>query len=162
VAGMRVLPFERDGDGFKPAERWDAGAVAMSSTHDLPPVAGWWRGTDIVARAELGQYADGGSGEIAQREADRGRLWQAVGAGPVPEETGPVVDAALRFVARSPSRLALLPLEDALGLEHQPNLPGTIDEYPNWRRRLRRPAGEALAVPDVAARLAAIRRERQR
>jgi len=162
VAGMRVLWFEREGDGFKPAERWDAGAVAMSSTHDLPPVAGWWHGTDIAARAELGQYADGGSGEMAQREADRGRLWQAVGAGPVPEETGPVVDAALRFVARSPSRLALVPLEDVLGLEQQPNLPGTIDEYPNWRRRLLRPAGTALAEPEVAARLAAIRRERQR
>jgi 4-alpha-glucanotransferase len=134
----------------------------MSSTHDLPPVAGWWRGTDIAARTELGQYEDGGAAERAQRAADRARLWQAIGAGPVPEEAGPVVDAALRFVARSPSRLALLPLEDALGLEQQPNLPGTIDEYPNWRRRLDRPAGEALADPAVAARIAAIRRERQR
>jgi 4-alpha-glucanotransferase len=162
VAGMRVLPFERDGDGFKPAERWDVGAVAMSSTHDLPPVAGWWLGTDIAARAELGQYDDGGAAEMAQRLVDRGRLWQAVGAGPVPEETGLVVDSALRFVARSPSRLALVPLEDALALEQQPNLPGTIDEYPNWRQRLDRTAGEALAEPAVAARLAAIRRERQR
>lgn len=162
VAGMRVLWFEREGDGFKPAEHWDAGAVAMSSTHDLPPVAGWWRGTDIAARAELGQYADGGAAEMARREADRGRLWQAVGTGPEPEDTGPVADAALRFVARSPSRLALIPLEDALALERQPNLPGTIDEYPNWRRRLDRPAGEALAEPTVAARLAEIRRERQR
>jgi len=162
VAGMRVLAFERDGDGFKPAERWDAGAVAMSSTHDLPPVAGWWRGADIAARAELRQYADGGAAERTQRAADREKLWQAVGTGPEPEETGPVLDAALRFVARSPSRLALLPLEDVLGLEHQPNLPGTIDEYPNWRRRLHRPAGEALAVPAVATRLASIRRERQR
>lgn len=162
LAGMRVLLFEREGDGFKPAEHWDAGAVAMSSTHDLPPVAGWWRGTDIAARAELGQYADGGTAERAQRQADRGRMWQAVGDGPVPEEPGPVVDAALRFVARAPSRLALVPLEDALGLEQQPNLPGTINEYPNWRRRLERPAGEALAQPAVAARLAAIRQERQR
>lgn len=162
VAGMRVLWFEREGEGFKPAERWDAGAVAMSSTHDLPPVAGWWRGTDIAARAELGRYADGGASERAQRDADRTRLWQAVGAGPEPDQTGPVVDAALRFVARSPSRLALIPLEDALGLEQQPNLPGTIDEYPNWRRRLDRTASEALAEPTAAARLAALRRERQR
>ncbi|WP_343713483.1 4-alpha-glucanotransferase, partial [Inquilinus sp.] len=162
LAGMRVLLFEREGDGFKPAEHWDAGAVAMSSTHDLPPVAGWWRGTDIAARAKLGQYADDGAAERAQRDADRSRMWQAIGGGPVPEEPAPVVDAALRFVARAPSRLALVPLEDALGLEQQPNLPGTIDEYPNWRRRLERPAGEALAEPAVAARLAAIRRERQR
>ncbi|WP_238578861.1 4-alpha-glucanotransferase, partial [Inquilinus limosus] len=91
VAGMRVLLFEREGDGFKPAEYWDAGAVAMSSTHDLPPVAGWWRGTDIEARAGLGQYADGGVAERAQRAADRGRMWQALGEGPVPEEPAPVV-----------------------------------------------------------------------
>jgi 4-alpha-glucanotransferase len=73
-----------------------------------------------------------------------------------------VVDAALRFVARSPCRLALIPLEDALGLEDQPNLPGTIDEHPNWRRRLDRPVDEALADPAVSSRLAAIRRARQR
>ena len=162
IAGMRVLWFERERDGFRPSERWDAGAVAMSSTHDLPPVAGWWRGTDIAARAALDQYPDGGAAQQAQRAADRARLWQAIGSGPVPDDTGPVVDAALRAVARSPSRLALIPLEDALGLEDQPNLPGTIDEYPNWRRRLKRPAGEALAEPAVAERLAAIRRERQR
>ena len=89
-------------------------------------------------------------------------MWQAIGAGPVPDETGPVVDAALRFVARGPSRLTLIPLEDALGLEHQPNLPGTIDQYPNWRQRLDQPAGAALAEPAVASRLAGIRRERQR
>ena len=163
VAGMRVLWFEREGDGFKPAERWSPTAVAMSSTHDLPPVAGWWRGTDIAARAAMDQYPDGGASEQAQRTADRATLWQAIGdSAPPPESPAPVVDAALRFVARSPGRLALLPLEDVLGLEEQPNLPGTIDEHPNWRRRLTRPADEALAEPDVAARLAAIRRERQR
>jgi 4-alpha-glucanotransferase len=163
VAGMRVLWFEREDDGFKPSGLWSPTAVAMSSTHDLTPVAGWWRGTDIAARAELDQYADGGATERAQRDSDRARLWQAIDpAEPVPAEPAPVVDAALRFVARSPSRLALIPLEDALGLEDQPNLPGTIDEHPNWRRRLDRPVDEALADPAVARRLAVIRRERQR
>jgi 4-alpha-glucanotransferase len=30
----------------------------------------------------------------------------------------------------------ILPVEDLLGLEEQPNLPNTVDEHPNWRRRL--------------------------
>ena len=48
------------------------------------------------------------------------------------------VDAAIDYVARSGLRASpCVPLEDLLGLEvEQPNLPGTIDEHPNWRRRL--------------------------
>ncbi|WP_432823988.1 4-alpha-glucanotransferase [Stenotrophomonas indicatrix] len=45
-------------------------------------------------------------------------------------------EAALGLLAKSPSRLALLPLEDALGLRTQVNLPGTVGVHPNWRRRL--------------------------
>jgi 4-alpha-glucanotransferase len=44
--------------------------------------------------------------------------------------------AAIRFVARSKAALVLLPMEDALGLDEQPNLPGTVDQHPNWRRRM--------------------------
>ncbi|WP_176715865.1 4-alpha-glucanotransferase, partial [Xanthomonas graminis] len=46
--------------------------------------------------------------------------------------------------AATPSPLALLPAEDALGLEQQPNLPGTVDGHPNWRRRL--PAADTAAA----------------
>ncbi|MFJ5488806.1 4-alpha-glucanotransferase, partial [Hansschlegelia beijingensis] len=59
-----------------------------------------------------------------------------------------------------PSRLVLLPLEDALGQTEQPNLPGTLDEHPNWRRRLPAPAPQLLAEPDAAGRLSALDRRR--
>jgi 4-alpha-glucanotransferase len=36
----------------------------------------------------------------------------------------------------TPSRLLVVSLEDALGLVEQVNIPGTIVEHPNWRRRL--------------------------
>ena len=52
-----------------------------------------------------------------------------------------------RFIARSPVALALIPIEDMLGLDEQPNLPGTIDEHPNWRRRLMRPPRRVLDDP---------------
>ena len=79
----------------------------------------------------------------AERDADRAALWQSlltegVAQGPQPpsETPQPVVDAAVRFVARTPSPLCLVPLEDLVGQEQQPNLPGTVDEHPNWRQRL--------------------------
>ena len=58
------------------------------------------------------------------------------------DDADPAVDAAIALLAQSPSPLALIPLEDMLGLAEQPNLPGTIDEHPNWRRRLDAPASE--------------------
>jgi 4-alpha-glucanotransferase len=54
----------------------------------------------------------------------------------------------------------VLPIEDALALTEQPNLPGTIDEHPNWRRRLPAPADALLRRPDVASRLAALHQAR--
>jgi 4-alpha-glucanotransferase len=39
-------------------------------------------------------------------------------------------------------------LEDALGLDQQPNLPGTVDEHPNWRRRM--PCATAALLEDDA------------
>ena len=73
----------------------------------------------------------------------------------------PAVDAAIGFTARSPAPLALIPIEDISGLAEQPNVPGTIDEHPNWRRRLDRPAAEVLGTPDAKRRLAILRERRQ-
>ncbi|WP_374445789.1 4-alpha-glucanotransferase [Stella sp.] len=166
VQGMRVLWFERDDAGFRPPDAWAEEAVAMTTTHDLPTVAGWWRGEDIRLRQEIaGPAAD--PTEPGRRTRDRRDLWRAFRAsgsahGSAPRETAAVVDAALRHVARSRSRLALLPIEDVLGLPDQPNLPGTVDEHPNWRRRLAAPAEDLLAQAPAADRLRAVREARER
>ncbi len=159
VLGMRVLWFERHGDWFRPPHEWSPHAVAMTSTHDLATVAGWWRGHDIEWRANLHLTPDPAQ-ERRERERDRGLLWQtmrnsgaAQGDMPAPQDTGPAVDAALSEVGRSACALALLPLEDVLARDEQPNLPGTIDAHPNWRRRMPGPAAELLDAPDVAQRL---------
>lgn len=159
IYGMSVLWFERDGDRFTGPLRWPVDAVAMTSTHDLPPVAGWWRGSDIDVRAKCGWIRNAES-ERAARRKDRAALWTAFTSVngnnrslPDADETPRVVDAAVKFIAATPSRLAVLPLEDALGLEAQPNLPGTIDEYPNWRRRYDHDADTMLDAPDVRRRV---------
>jgi 4-alpha-glucanotransferase len=156
IAGMDVLWFERGRQSFKAPTRWRSDAVAMTTTHDLPTVAGWWTGEDIETRRALGLAADG---EEEERTKDRRRLWRACvqsGAAesrpPSPDEPAKAVDAALSFVAQSPSPLMLTPLEDLLGLTAQPNLPGTIDEHPNWRRRLAPRARELFEAPEVLRR----------
>lgn len=165
VLGMRVLWFERAQDGqFRPPATWARDAAAMTSTHDLPTVAGWWRGRDIDWRERIGLIHDRDAAE-AERARDQTALWQAFrDSGAVPDGSDPTPEgaaaAACAHVARAASTLALLPLEDLLALEEQPNLPGTLDEHPNWRRRYVGPAAALLDSPPVAERIAAVAAER--
>ncbi|HEY4174909.1 MAG TPA: 4-alpha-glucanotransferase, partial [Rhodopila sp.] len=163
VHGMRVLWFERDPDaGFSATRGWNGADVAMTSTHDLPTVAGWWKGNDIDVR-------QGQECERQAREQDRPKLWDAfvrdqVAEGPVPapEDTDQVVDAAVRFIAKTEMPLSLIPLEDLLGQLDQPNLPGNATDHPNWRRRLPAPADVVLKGETVARRIDFIAGERPR
>lgn len=169
--GIRVMFFERGGGSFAPPARYDAHATATSTTHDLPTVAGWWEGADIPLRAGLGLLAPGESASeaAAHRAAERGALWDALVAhggaqGPAPERGAHQLGTAVaRFLGATPSPLVLLPLEDVTMTPDQPNLPGTVTEHPNWRRRLPRPAermlGEEPAVSILGA-LDAARRTR--
>ena len=172
VRGMQVLLFEQDQAGrFKAPDQWSPRACAMTTTHDLPPIAGWWRGADIDWRARLQPdlTADDIAAARAERDGRRSALWTAFcdsdcaeGDRPSADQTGPVVDAAVGFLARTRAELAILPIEDLLGLEAQPNLPGTTTEHPNWRRRLPAPTEIRLDAPDVAKRIARLNNERSR
>jgi 4-alpha-glucanotransferase len=166
ILGMRVLWFERDRDGgFTAPARWSRHAVAMTTTHDLPTVVGWWQGRDIAWRRRLGRFPDEASAE-AEAEArarDRAALWRAMcgsgaAAGEPPEvaDASTVVDAAMRHVGAASCALALLPLEDICAVGEQPNLPGTVDGHPNWRRRLPGDAAAMLGERDAAERVAAL------
>jgi 4-alpha-glucanotransferase len=168
IDGMRVLWFEQENGQFRQPGDWDRSAVAMTTTHDLPTVAGWWRGADIETRAALGILGEPAERARRTRREDRTALWRAfraagVASGRQPAAQAPerAIDGALGFVARTHAPLALVPLEDALALPDQPNMPGTIDEHPNWRRRTSRPANVLLEEADVAARLAIFDRRRR-
>ncbi len=162
IAGMDVLWFQRNAKGFLPPAEWRDDAVAMTTTHDLPTVAGWWRGSDLEVRRALGKATEE---EIARRPAERALLWDAFldsgvanGLSPPANATDNIVDMALEFVSRAPDPLTLMPLEDIAGIVDQPNLPGTIDEHPNWRRRFALPADEMLKTPEAKRRLALLKR----
>lgn len=164
MASLRVLWFEREmPDGFRPPHFWQRLAAAMTSTHDLPTVAGWWQGRDLDWREKLGLAGD----TPGVREHDRHLLWRAfrdagavADSEPATHDGARAADAAASFLGRTASLLALLPLEDALAESEQPNLPGTTTEHPNWRRRLSSPVDTMLDRSDVAARLSALRAAR--
>ena len=166
LLGLRVLWFERDHGLYTDPTTWTQAAVATTSTHDVPTVQGWWSGRDLAWRERLGL---GHPAQREQRRQERRALWSAfehagVAAGAVPadDDAAPAGDAAVQHVARARSQLALVPLEDLAGQAEQPNLPGTVDEHPNWRRRYAAPAAELLTQAPAAARVATLRRARPR
>ena len=87
-------------------------------------------------------------GEARGRDHDRWRLLDALArAGVLPDRLHPrhgriqplddeLVAAVYAFLARSPARVLMVQIEDLLLEPEQPNLPGTVAEHPNWRRRL--------------------------
>ncbi len=162
MLGMRVLWFERAADhGFIGAQDYPQNCVAMTGTHDTPTVAGWWSGCDLDWADHLQRLPAGIDRTKAEeiRDWDRGLLWSTIGPDqprPTPEDTGPAATAAIAHIAKSPSLLAIVPIEDLLGEVEQPNLPGTVAEHPNWRRRLPAPLDELLQDQVVAERVDAL------
>ena len=59
--------------------------------------------------------------------------------------------AVAAFLARTKSRLLAISLEDLLNVVDQPNIPGTVNEHPNWRQRLPLALDEIASAVDVAA-----------
>lgn len=148
LLGCRVAMFERDAAGaFRAAADWPDEVLASFSTHDLPGWRGWRRGRDIAWRARLsglpaGPAAAARAAEVAAFDAATGSR----NARPGPMHA---------HLAATPARLVAVQIEDMLGVEEQANLPGTVHEHPNWRRRL--PVGvEALAGQARIARTAAV------
>ncbi|MBK4738236.1 4-alpha-glucanotransferase [Noviherbaspirillum pedocola] len=164
MLGIRVMFFQRDWHGYIAPQHWSPDAMATTTTHDLPTVAGWWAGRDIGWRAQLNMLGEHGNEERERGERDRDRhaLWQAMRAagclgwreheGPPPPEHAPV-DEAIAFVGKTAAPLAMIPVEDLLALPEAPNLPGTIDQHPNWRRRMPQAAASIFDAAEVANRI---------
>jgi 4-alpha-glucanotransferase len=166
LMSCRVLYFEWERDGaFVPPEAYPRHALVSASTHDLPTIRGFWAYRDLKWRDLLRRFPDEAAFDHAkgQRDRDRVLLLQALGrAGLLPAGIDPerpadeppdeLVLAVHRYLAETPGHLLMVHLEDALGEEEQPNLPG-INEHPNWRRKLGHSL-EALGEEPIVAQLA--------
>jgi 4-alpha-glucanotransferase len=139
--------------------QWPSRAAASLSTHDLPTAAGFLQGEHVRARADLGLLDDV---PAEQANADRERAeWLALlrseaGLSAEPDEAE-IITAMHRFLAKTPSRLKLISPYDVIGETRQPNLPGTVDEYPNWRLPLAATLEQLQADPRVGEVTAAFR-----
>ena len=140
VLGCSVLWFTRDYDKpgvpLLPPRDWPEESVATVSTHDLPTVLGFLRGEHVRARAELG-LLDDVAAEEAKAATDRAELIGMLRAEGLVTAAEPSEDelvlAVHELLARARCRLALVAPYDVIGETRQPNLPGTVDQYPNWR-----------------------------
>ncbi|HEX6978210.1 MAG TPA: 4-alpha-glucanotransferase [Alphaproteobacteria bacterium] len=138
-----LLYFERDSQGqFRPPNDYPPDALVSITTHDLPTVWGYWAGVDIEERVRINAYAslEAIENERQARHRDRAALVETLQrTGLLDEACDPnevPFEAILRFLARTPCRVLMVGLEDLLGVKEQANLPGTLHEHPNWRRRL--------------------------
>lgn len=153
LLSYQVLYFTRHDGHLLPPHAYRREALACVSTHDLPTLKGWWTGSDINCRAEAGRCTREEAGaQLMARDGERRALLRALAEagltsldpeGPLPEVMpDDLLVAAHRFVARTPSRLFAVQIEDALGQTEQANLPGTTGEHPNWRRKIGVPIEE--------------------
>jgi 4-alpha-glucanotransferase len=138
----RVMLFEREGDGrFRPPEAYPAEALATFGTHDLPSFKGWLASHDLKVKCGLG---------IDPGENDDARAWaqQMLLAILNERAAGYACDelaAVARFLGATPSKLVVIALEDVLDEIEQINIPGTVDQHPNWRRKLKLPLEQLTA-----------------
>lgn len=150
VYSYRVFFFEQAEDGgfFSPSH-YPVQSMSTLTTHDMPTLIGYWHCLDLELGKEIGLYP---TEEILQTlYADRHENKQAIldtlhGHGSIGDNVGRDVNhtgmnrelnnGMQVHMAGGSSALLSLQLEDWLEMDKPVNIPGTFDEYPNWRRKL--------------------------
>ena len=151
ILSYRLLWFEET-----EPERYPVQALAAVTTHDLPTLAGAWTGSDLEDQRRIGMT-------VSESGADwfKSQLEKVTGFGP-DADLSRVVIAAHRALADAPSVVVAGTLDDALMVQERPNMPGTVDEWPNWSLALPRPLEEVEQDPIVLGVAAALDAGRQR
>jgi 4-alpha-glucanotransferase len=131
IWSYQVMLFQRAADGgFVAPDHYARNALVTFATHDLPTFAGWMSGRDLAVKRDLGM--DPGETD-KERAAARDAIARTMASRGLNTLDYPSVG---KFLSETPSRFLVVSVEDALGLVDQVNVPGTIAEHPNWRRRL--------------------------
>jgi 4-alpha-glucanotransferase len=146
VWSYQVMMFERDDHGrFRGVDHYSTNALVTFNTHDLSTYAGWRCLSDLKLKRSIG--IDPGESEEAR--------WHALN---MLEDVlrhhaidGHDLFAVAAFLSKTRSRLLSISLDDLLGVCDQPNIPGTVNEHPNWRRRLPVAIGDMATAIDGAA-----------
>ncbi|MGW0551584.1 4-alpha-glucanotransferase [Streptomyces altiplanensis] len=158
VSGTSVLWFERDWAGTGeplPPEAWREHCLATATTHDLPSTAARLTGEHVALRHRLGLLTRPLADERAEASVEIADwLSYLARLGLLPEGTGDEeggIRAVYRFLLRTPARMVGIWLPDAVGDRRPQNLPGTWDQYPNWRLPVADAEGRPVTLEELAA-----------
>ena len=165
LLGCSLLYFERNEQGgWRSASSYSKTSIASIGTHDLPTLRGFWEARDIDWRGTLDLYPDEENPTADREERERqktGLLELLDSEGLLPKGIDPreppstlpwpLVEAFHRFLASTPAALKAVQLEDAVHASEQANLPGTINEHPNWRRKISVPLESLATEPKLLA-----------
>ncbi|GAA1415551.1 4-alpha-glucanotransferase [Streptomyces thermospinosisporus] len=162
VYGTSVLWFERDweGDGRPlPPDAWRADCLATATTHDLPPTAARLTGEHVDLRDRLGLLTRPLTEERAEAASDTAEwlellsrlgMLQGSGGGGDRRSEEAEIQAVHRYLLHTPARLIGVWLPDTVGDRRPQNLPGTWDQYPNWRLPIADAEGRPVTLEDLA------------
>jgi 4-alpha-glucanotransferase len=158
ILGTSMLWFERRADGTpRRPGGWRRGCLATVGTHDMPPAAAFLTGEQVTIRAELGLLTRPEAEERAAARAEMDR-WLAMlnREGLLPRRTGTVplspeefTVALYAYLTGTPAMLIGVSLAEAVGERQPQNVPGTVDEYPNWRVPLTDGDGKPVLLDDL-------------
>jgi 4-alpha-glucanotransferase len=139
LMGMHCLQFESGQIPGGPIRAIPHNTLACLDTHDTAPFASY-----------LEDLGPAGREVLAEALRARGLLW---GSHPSRWE---IMKACHDLLASSDARTVLVNLEDLWMETNRQNQPGTVSEYPNWRRRARLSLEEMGRDPEVLVALRSI------
>ncbi|KMT65178.1 4-alpha-glucanotransferase [Catenovulum maritimum] len=163
VLSYRVFFFETAPDGgFYSPVHYPEQAMATLTTHDMPTLRGYWHCEDLKLGQELGIYPEQAEldGLFHARHHSKQRILDSlhghaaihsdISHNPDQVEMDNRLNYAMQVhMAKAASCLLSLQLEDWLEMDLPVNVPGTCDEYPNWRRKLSQNLETLFALPQV-------------
>ena len=154
ILGTSIMWFETGPDGRpKQPQQWREHAMSSVTSHDLPPTSSYLRGDHVELRDRLGLLTESVDEERENARRER-ETWLASlrqqGVLEADEDDPEQVTLAMHtLLTRTPSKVINATLTDAVGDPRTQNLPGTEDEYPNWRVPLSGPDGEPVYLEDL-------------
>jgi 4-alpha-glucanotransferase len=169
----KVLLFEQEPNGrFKPPDAYVPTALAVVTTHDLPTLRGWWEEGDLTLRDRLDLYpsAEFKAQAHAARASERRELllalvaenlWRWSPDQPLPPYSPALSRAVHAYLALSRANIAMIQVEDLIGMGDPVNVPGTDTEYSNWQRKVTQDTVDIFARTDVQDILAAVNSARR-
>jgi 4-alpha-glucanotransferase len=156
LAARNLLSYKLWWFQDNPPSTWPVKSLGAVSTHDLPTIAGLWSGSDLQAQRDLGLEPNEDS--VARLRAKLLATADAGDSTPV----GEVIARLYRDLSTAPCLLLTATLDDALAVRERPNMPGTIEEWPNWRLALPHSLEEVETMPLPRAIANALRARRAR